>query len=181
MPRNLVQSTHDPVSVEEARSSYTQLPLTLSVSVLNSVLLGFVLTPVASGSRILIWISLIVGLSAFRYGTVVRAKSPGRCCLGQPIVDSAGSFRGSCLWDSVGQCHLPIFSTRRVPSAIRCPGGQRHVRGCRHCPRCIFPFGCCIHPACNCAARCDLLHTRQPATHHSRNHVLHFWCIVVPC
>ena len=65
MPRNLVDCTHDPVSVEEARSSYTQLPLTLSVSVLNSVLLGFVLTPVASGSRILIWISLIVGLSAF--------------------------------------------------------------------------------------------------------------------
>jgi len=68
-----MRPVHDPVSVEEARSSYAQLPLTLSVSVLNSVLLGFVLAPVASEPKILIWISLVVGIVGPSHSAVVRA------------------------------------------------------------------------------------------------------------
>ena len=56
----------DPVYAEQVRSSYAHLPLTLSVSVLNSVLLGFVLASDISHARILIWIGLVWGLSALR-------------------------------------------------------------------------------------------------------------------
>ena len=51
---------------EQVRTTYAHLPLTLSVSVLNSVLVGFVLASIVSDSTILIWIGFIVGLSAIR-------------------------------------------------------------------------------------------------------------------
>lgn len=51
---------------EQVRSSYSHLPLTLSVSVLNSILLGFVLSAVASGKLLLIWIGLMVAQSVIR-------------------------------------------------------------------------------------------------------------------
>ena len=56
----------DAVYAEQVRTTYAHLPLTLSVSVLNSVLVGFVLVSIVSDSRILIWIGLVVGLSALR-------------------------------------------------------------------------------------------------------------------
>jgi hypothetical protein len=59
-----MRSACDPVHAEQVRSSYAHLPLTLSISVLNSILLGFVLAPVASERGILIWIGLVIGLSA---------------------------------------------------------------------------------------------------------------------
>ena len=52
--------SNDAVYSQQVRSSYSHLPLTLSVSVLNSILLGFVLSAVASMSIILIWIGLMV-------------------------------------------------------------------------------------------------------------------------
>ena len=52
--------------VEQVRSTYSHLPLTLSVSVLNSLLLGIVLSEVASIKLIAVWISLIVAQSAIR-------------------------------------------------------------------------------------------------------------------
>jgi signal transduction histidine kinase/CheY-like chemotaxis protein len=61
-----MRSARDPVYAEQVRSSYAHLPLTLSVSVLNSLLLGFVLATVASGLRILIWVALVAGLSVLR-------------------------------------------------------------------------------------------------------------------
>lgn len=57
----------DPVYAEQVRSSYAHLPLTLTVSVLNSVLLGFVLASGVSQARIVTWIGLVVGLSAIRF------------------------------------------------------------------------------------------------------------------
>ncbi len=56
----------DPVHAEQVRSSYAHLPLTLAISVLNSVVLGFVLAPVVSKSRVVVWVGLVVGLSALR-------------------------------------------------------------------------------------------------------------------
>jgi signal transduction histidine kinase len=56
----------DPVYAEQVRSSYAHLPLTLSVSVLNSVLLGFVLASGVLQVRIGTWIGLVAGLSAIR-------------------------------------------------------------------------------------------------------------------
>jgi signal transduction histidine kinase/CheY-like chemotaxis protein len=59
-------SVSDSVYAEQVRSSYAHLPLTLSVSVLNSALLGFVLAPGAAKAPILIWIALVAALSAVR-------------------------------------------------------------------------------------------------------------------
>ena len=56
----------DPMHAEQVRSSYAHLPLTLSVSVLNSALLGFVLATAASEFKALVWIGLVVGLSTLR-------------------------------------------------------------------------------------------------------------------
>jgi signal transduction histidine kinase len=61
-----MRSAGDPVHAEQVRSSYAHLPLTLSVSVLNSALLGFVLATAASEFKALIWIGLVVGLSTLR-------------------------------------------------------------------------------------------------------------------
>src|SRR4051812_17999272 len=56
----------DPVYAEQVRSSYLHLPLTLSVSILNSILLGFVLTSVVPILTIVVWIGCVVGLSCIR-------------------------------------------------------------------------------------------------------------------
>ena len=61
-----MRSVCDPVHAEQVRSSYAHLPLTLSVSVLNSALLGFVLATTASEFNVLIWIGLVAGLSILR-------------------------------------------------------------------------------------------------------------------
>lgn len=56
----------DPVNAEQVRSSYAHLPLTLSISVLNSVLLGFVLASAVSEWKILGWVGLVLLLCALR-------------------------------------------------------------------------------------------------------------------
>jgi signal transduction histidine kinase/CheY-like chemotaxis protein len=56
----------DAVYAEQVRTTYAHLPLTLSVSVLNSVLVGFVLHSIVPEARIFIWIGLVAGLSALR-------------------------------------------------------------------------------------------------------------------
>jgi signal transduction histidine kinase len=61
-----MRSHRDVVGAEQVRWSYAHLPLTLSVSALNCVLIGFVLAPVVPGSKLLAWVSLVVGLSAIR-------------------------------------------------------------------------------------------------------------------
>ena len=58
--------SNDAVYSQQVRSSFSHLPLTLSVSVVNSILLGFVLSAVASMSIILIWIGLMVAQCAIR-------------------------------------------------------------------------------------------------------------------
>jgi hypothetical protein len=61
-----MRSRDDPVYAEQVRSSYGHLPLTLSVNVWNSVLLGLILAPTVSRVRILTWTGLMVGLSIIR-------------------------------------------------------------------------------------------------------------------
>ena len=56
----------DAVYAEQVRSTLAHLPLTLSVSVLNSALVGLVLLSAVSAYRIAVWIGLVAGLSAIR-------------------------------------------------------------------------------------------------------------------
>ena len=52
---------------QQVRSTFVHLPLTLSVSVLNSALVGFVLFSATSAARMIVWFGLLAGLSALRF------------------------------------------------------------------------------------------------------------------
>ena len=56
------------VYAEQIRSSYGHLPLTLSVAVLNSVLLGLVLSSAVAEVKLLAWIGSVASLAAIRLG-----------------------------------------------------------------------------------------------------------------
>ena len=105
----------DPVYAEQVRSSYGQLPLTLSVSVLNSMLIGFVLAGDVAAVRILIWIGLVAGLSALRFGLwyVHRRLDTGPLHSRYwSVLATAGSLASGILWGSgafvfaPGEAHL---------------------------------------------------------------------------
>ena len=91
----------DPVNTEQVRSSYANLPLTLSISVVNSVLLGFVMASAAAPSTILVWISLVVSLSAVR---MVLWHVHSRYDVGYDLdprwarIATAGSLASGILW-----------------------------------------------------------------------------------
>ena len=91
----------DPVNIEQVRSSYANLPLTLSISVVNSVLLGFVMASAAAPSTILVWISLVVSLSAVR---MVLWHVHSRYDVGYDLdprwarIATAGSLASGILW-----------------------------------------------------------------------------------
>jgi signal transduction histidine kinase len=55
------------VYAEQVRTTYVHLPLTLCVSVLNSLLAAFVLISVVAESKVIAWLSLVVVLSALRF------------------------------------------------------------------------------------------------------------------
>src|SRR4051794_6323355 len=91
----------DPVDTEQVRSSYAHLPLTLSVSVVNSVLLGFVMASAAAASTILVWIGLVLSLSAIR---MVLWHEHSRRDVGSELdprwtrIATAGSLASGILW-----------------------------------------------------------------------------------
>jgi signal transduction histidine kinase/CheY-like chemotaxis protein len=91
----------DPVDTEQVRSSYAHLPLTLSVSVVNSVLLGFVMASAAAVSTILVWIGLVLSLSAIR---MVLWHEHSRRDVGSELdprwtrIATAGSLASGILW-----------------------------------------------------------------------------------
>jgi signal transduction histidine kinase/ActR/RegA family two-component response regulator len=73
-----MESYRDVLETEQIRSTYANLPVTLSVSVLNSVLLGFVLTPIVPQTKIFVWIGLVIGLSALRLASLYFYRNRGR-------------------------------------------------------------------------------------------------------
>jgi signal transduction histidine kinase len=99
----------DAVYAEQVRTTYAHLPLTLSVSVLNSVLVGFVLRSVTSGSRILIWLGLVAGLSALRLASLrafIRRDTGSRSRAYWTHFLTAGALASGILWG----CGIFLFS-----------------------------------------------------------------------
>jgi signal transduction histidine kinase/CheY-like chemotaxis protein len=100
----------DALYAEQVRTTYAHLPLTLSVSVLNSVLVGFVLDPVVPQFRILIWMGLVIGLSALRLVTwraYMRRKDLWhRSCW--PQFSTAGALASGILWGASTFLFLPL-------------------------------------------------------------------------
>lgn len=97
---------------QQVRSSYSHLPLTLSVSIANSILLGFVLSSVASVSIILVWIGLVTALSAVRL-LLWRAFRPGdseadRISPWLARVQTTGALVSGSLWGSVPILFAPL-------------------------------------------------------------------------
>ena len=102
----------DAVYSQQVRSSYSHLPLTLSVSVLNSILLGFVLSAVASMSIILIWIGIMVAQCAVRvllWSVCRRAETRvSQICPWSAPIQAAGSLFSGILWGSVPFLFAPL-------------------------------------------------------------------------
>ena len=99
----------DAMYAEQVRTTYAHLPLTLSVSVLNSVLVGFVLRSVTSGSRILIWLGLVAGLSALRLASLrafIRRDTGSRSRPYWTHFLTAGALASGILWG----CGIFLFS-----------------------------------------------------------------------
>ena len=100
----------DALYAEQVRTTYAHLPLTLSVSVLNSILVGFVLNSVVSQSRILIWVGLVVGLSALRLATwraYMRRKDLWHRSRWTQF-STAGALASGILWGASTFVFLPL-------------------------------------------------------------------------
>src|ERR1051325_7337397 len=65
----IVHRHHEPtIYAAQVQSSFDNLPLTLVVSVINSFIIGFVLSAVVTSSIIWLWIGLVLMVSALRMG-----------------------------------------------------------------------------------------------------------------
>jgi len=98
------------------------LPLTLSVSVANSILLGFALNSVAPVSIILVWIGLVVALSAARV-VFWRAFRRGEADADQvhpwlARLQVAGSLVSGILWGSVPFLFAPLNEAHLIFVAL---------------------------------------------------------------
>jgi hypothetical protein len=104
--------SNDAVYSQQVRSSYSHLPLTLSVSVLNSILLGFVLSAGASMSIILIWIGLMMAQCAVRillWSVCRRAEmAASQISPWSAPIQTAGSLFSGILWGSVPFLFAPL-------------------------------------------------------------------------
>lgn len=102
----------DAVYSQQVLSSYSHLPLTLSISALNSILLGFVLSAVASMSIILIWIGIMVAQCAVRvllWSVCRRAETTdSRTSPWSAPIQTAGSLFSGILWGSVPFVFAPL-------------------------------------------------------------------------
>jgi signal transduction histidine kinase len=99
------------LSLEQVRSSYAHLPLALSVSVLNSALVGFVLAPVVVTSKVLLWTGLVFALSALRLLLwYTRRHSDGEEADHRKWAHLAtlGSFASGVLWGSAAFVFSPL-------------------------------------------------------------------------
>jgi hypothetical protein len=116
-----MRSHRDVVGAEQVDSTYVHLPLTLSVSVFNSVLLGLVMIPVVSGPRILTWVAVMVGLSALRFVLwyVHRRRevepAQNRCWTYLAI---AGAFVSGILWGSGTFVFSPVDDMHQLFIAL---------------------------------------------------------------
>jgi hypothetical protein len=116
-----MRSHRDVVRAEQVRSTYAHLPLTLSVTVLNSVLIGFVLAPVVSGSKVLAWVYLVIGLSALRVilWYVHRRRDVGH--VQNPWwahLAIAGTFASGILWGCLTFVFTPVDDPHQLFVAL---------------------------------------------------------------
>ncbi len=116
-----MRSHRDVIDAEQVRSTYTHLPLTLSVTVLNSVLLGFVLAPVVPKSRIFVWSGLVIGLSALRlvlwhvYRSLDVERAQNRCWA---HLATAGTLASGVLWGCGSLVFSPLDDPHRLFLAL---------------------------------------------------------------
>lgn len=101
----------DPVHAAQIRSSFEHLPLTLSVSILNSVLLGFVLVSVVPPAIIGSWVGLVLGLSALRLGMwcAYRRRDTVRLIRsGWGTLATVGTLLSGLLWGCTPLLFAPL-------------------------------------------------------------------------
>lgn len=102
---------HDAVHAAQLRSSFEHLPLTASVSILNSVLLGFVLVPVVSPVIIALWVGLMVILSVLRLGiwyAYLRRDTDQLIGSGWATLATLGTLLAGLLWGCTPLLFAPL-------------------------------------------------------------------------
>ncbi len=111
----------DPVYAEQIRSSYGHLPLTLSVAVLNSALLGLVLGSSVAEVKLLAWIGSIASLAAIRicvwfaYCRLDRGPEHRRCWA---LLATGGAFASGVLWGSSTYLFAPLSEPHQLFLAL---------------------------------------------------------------
>jgi signal transduction histidine kinase len=99
------------VRAAQLRSSFGHLPLTLTASVINSLLLGFVEAPVVPPAIVASWIGLVMGLSALRAGLWYahrRMDAAVPLKLGWATLATVGTLLSGVLWGSTPLLFAPL-------------------------------------------------------------------------
>jgi signal transduction histidine kinase len=98
----------DAVYTAQIRSSFEHLPLTLIVSVVNSLLLGIVLASVASTTVLVSWIALVVLLSSLRFGAWYAYRRVDLGISAWTTLATIGSLLAGFLWGSTPLLFAPL-------------------------------------------------------------------------
>jgi hypothetical protein len=99
------------VRAAQVRSSFEHLPLTLTASVINSLLLGFVEASVVPPPIVASWISLVIALSALRAGLWYAHRRTHVGVLrkvGWATLATTGTLISGVLWGSTPLLFAPL-------------------------------------------------------------------------
>jgi hypothetical protein len=99
----------DPLTRERLRSTYLQLPLTLSVNLLTYMVCGFVLTATEQPARIVPWCMTAALLTLIRFWAWRRYRQDSRALSGANWTRLAvgGAALPCSLWGGIAYCLFP--------------------------------------------------------------------------
>nr|WP_294509896.1 ATP-binding protein [uncultured Rhodopila sp.] len=102
------------IETERLRFVFQQLPLTVSVTLLNAALTAFVLAPLTSHAALALWLSLIAALSTGRMalrGVFFRRRPEGQWSRVWAAVSVAGAGTAGMLWGCGLAAMFPLNQT----------------------------------------------------------------------
>ncbi len=105
------------VETERIQSVFQQAPVTLGVTVLNAVLTAVVLGPVSDRALLLIWLALVVAVSAARMAvrqSFLRRVSKGVRIRRWAVLTVAGSLTTGSLWGAGAAGLCPAVETYQL-------------------------------------------------------------------
>jgi signal transduction histidine kinase len=105
------------IETERLRFVFQQLPLTLTVTLLNAALTAYVLSPVTSHEALSVWLALIGALSSIRFALrpiFFRRRPEGTESRVWAAVSVAGAFLAGSLWGGGLALMFPTNETTQL-------------------------------------------------------------------